>query len=166
MRIGLVSDSHGNLGDLDRAVSQMGRVEAIFHMGDYVDDALQIKHWTSVPVFAAKGNMDVYSQEGHLFIKTELGGKVILACHGHTLHVKNEYSTLRYKALEENADIVLFGHTHIPMIDQDDGLLMMNPGSVSLPHFGKEKTFGILTIENESVSGEIIPLMSEENRTL
>ena len=42
MRIGLVSDSHGNLGDLERAVSQMGRVEAIFHMGDYVDDALQI----------------------------------------------------------------------------------------------------------------------------
>ena len=71
MRIGLVSDSHGNLGDLERAVSQMGKVEAIFHMGDYVDDALQIKHWTSVPVFAAKGNMDVYSQKGHLFIKTE-----------------------------------------------------------------------------------------------
>ena len=56
---------------------------------------------------------------------------------------------------------MLFGHTHIPMIDQDDCLLMINPGSVALPHFGGEKTFGILTIEDGGADGEIIPLMPE-----
>lgn len=158
MRIGLVSDSHGNLEDLKNAVDQMGRVDAVFHMGDYVDDGFQIKRWVSAPVFAVKGNMDVYSNEGQLFVKTALGGKMILACHGHTLRVKNEYSTIRYKGLEEGADIVLFGHTHIPMIDQDEQLLMMNPGSCSLPHMNGIKTFGIIEITGD---GTLLPEIVE-----
>ncbi|MEG0075458.1 MAG: metallophosphoesterase [Eubacterium sp.] len=161
MRIGLVSDSHGNMEMLKKAVHQMGEVEAIFHLGDYTEDGLTIRQWTEVPVFIIKGNMDIYDNEGSLFIKTEIGGKKILACHGHTAHVKNNYATLYYKALEEAVDIVIFGHTHIPMIETTEQLLMMNPGSVALPHFNGEKTFGILTIENGKIRGEIIPLIDE-----
>ncbi len=157
MRIGLVSDSHGRLDCLETAVSQMGNVDVILHMGDCIDDARQIRSWTNAPVFMVKGNMDVY-EEGHLQIKTELGGKSVMICHGHRYNVKGGYQTLRYKALEEGVDIVAFGHTHVPMIDQSPELLMINPGSVALPHIGGEKTFGIVTIEGDEISAEIKPL--------
>ena len=154
MKIGLVSDSHGWMDCLRSAVDQMGEVDAIFHMGDCIADARVMKTWTAAPVFMVKGNMDAYD-EGNLIVKTTLGGKTILSCHGHRYNVKSEYNTLRYKALEEGADIVLFGHTHIPMIDESPELLMVNPGSVALPHMGGEKTFGILTIEDGAISAVI-----------
>lgn len=157
MRIGLVSDSHGWMDDLEAAVRQMGAVDAIFHMGDCIADARQMKSWTSAPVFMVKGNMDAW-EEGNLMVKTTLAGKTILSCHGHRYNVKSEYSTLRYKALEEGADVVLFGHTHVPMIDESPELLMINPGSVALPHSG-QKTFGILTIAEDGTMEASIELL-------
>lgn len=162
MKIGLVSDSHGNLRELKRAVTQMGDVDLIFHMGDYADDAQEIKKWKSIPVFSVKGNMDTFSPYGETEILTEAGGKTILACHGHLYHVKTDYSTLRYRALEAGADMVFFGHTHLPFVDQSDDLLMINPGSCTLPHGSSRKSYGIVTIEETGcIHAELRTVLSE-----
>jgi len=54
------------------------------------------------------------------------------------------------------ADVVVFGHTHIPMIQKYDDLLMMNPGSVAYPRIRNNRSFGMLTIDQDGVSAEII----------
>ena len=50
-RIGVVSDSHGNIMNLQDAVLAMGEVDAIFHLGDYVRDAKKINVWSKAPVY-------------------------------------------------------------------------------------------------------------------
>lgn len=164
MKIGLVSDSHGDLTSLKAAVTQMGDVELIFHMGDYVSDGFDIQKWVSIPVMAVRGNMDAFYGEGEDYIITEEEGHRILICHGHTLHVKNSLASLIQKAKNEKVDIICFGHTHIPRIKRDkSGILIINPGSVSLPKGGCPKTYGLLTIEDDRVAAEIIDLKQDGN---
>lgn len=159
MKIGLVSDSHGDRANLQKAIEQMGAVDIIFHMGDYTEDAAAIRHWVNIPVVSVKGNMDEFGPDGEMEVVTNVGDKKAMACHGHRYHVKNEYNTLRYHALEAGVDMVFFGHTHIPMIDQSEELLMINPGSCALPHIGGKKTYGVVTIaEDGAVSAEICDL--------
>ena len=158
MRIGLVSDSHGNLRDLKQAVEKMGAVEAVFHMGDCIEDARLMRQWLSVPVFAVNGNMDYGDKEGHGQIVTEIAGKKFLITHGDRDHVKSTYTGLFYRGQSLGVDAICFGHTHKPLILEEQGILMMNPGSVALPYGNGRKTFGIITIEAGKLKGEIVKL--------
>ena len=68
-------------------------------------------------------------------------------CHGHKYNVKSSLLALKYKGMEKNADIILFGHTHVPYIDDTDGIIMLNPGSVS--------TYGIIEINESEVTASV-----------
>ncbi|MEG2642550.1 MAG: metallophosphoesterase family protein, partial [Eubacterium sp.] len=59
MRIGVVSDSHGNSRTLKQAIDAMGPVAVIFHLGDYVSDGESIKKMVDIPVITLRGNMDI-----------------------------------------------------------------------------------------------------------
>lgn len=158
MRIGVVSDSHGNIKSLEQAVEKMGKVDVIFHLGDYVTDGLEIRTMTSTPVVVLNGNMDFGSTDGEDFVKTSFGGKTIIACHGHEFGVKGSLNNLFYKAKSEEADIALFGHTHVPFCETDEGILFMNPGALTYSRFAMDKSYGVITIEGDAVSGKIFPL--------
>jgi putative phosphoesterase len=158
MRIGVVSDSHGNLKSLEKAVNAIGNAAVIFHLGDYVEDAMAIKQWTDVPVISLLGNMDFENPNGHLLVKTQIAGKTIMACHGHKYGVKSGLGTLYSKGKEENAEIVLYGHTHVPVIKETGGIFIMNPGALAYARPGGEETYGIISIDKNQIDGEIIPL--------
>ncbi|MDD4690675.1 MAG: metallophosphoesterase [Eubacterium aggregans] len=155
MRIGVVSDSHGNSRTLKQAIDAMGPVAVIFHLGDYVSDGESIKRMVDIPVITLRGNMDIGYEEGEDFVKTQFGGKTIIACHGHEFGVKGSLNTLFYKAKSEGADIVLYGHTHMPLVEKEEGILFMNPGALTYSHPGVDKSYGVLTIEDDVVNGEI-----------
>ena len=74
MKIGIVSDSHGNTRSLSKGLKAMGSVDLIFHLGDYYEDGLYLKTLTSVPVHLVKGNMDSFSEGGHDEIVTIVEG--------------------------------------------------------------------------------------------
>ena len=65
-----------------------------------------------------------------------LGGKKIYCTHGHAEHVKYGTDELICRARQEGADIVLYGHTHSGVTAYDDGLYIMNPGSIRDGHYG------------------------------
>jgi len=75
----------------------------------------------------------------------EIGGVRIFALHGHTRNVKRSPMAAMYAAKEYGAQVLLFGHTHVPLVDNDGSLLTLNPGAAGEP---LHPTCGVLTIEN------------------
>ena len=97
-----------------------------------------------LPMEGVPGNCDYGScdQPERLI---ELGGVRILMLHGHTRGVKSDVMRAVWAARECGAQVLLFGHTHRPLVDNDGALLVLNPGAAGDP---LHPTCGILTIEN------------------
>lgn len=79
---------------------------------------------------------------------TELGGVRILMMHGHTRRVKSGPMAAIYAARECGADILLFGHTHQPVVDRSGDFWVMNPGCIGP---GVRRTYGVITLEDGKV---------------
>lgn len=69
----------------------------------------------------------------------DIGKRLIFATHG---HIYNQEKLLPMK----KGDILLSGHTHVPLCEEKDGLVFMNPGSVSIPK--ENSAHGYMTLEN------------------
>ena len=126
----VMSDSHG-----DRAIVEeirnhyIGKVDAIFHNGDSElpsDDEV----WQGIQVVA--GNMDFYDGYPERLV-TQLGPTRIIQTHGHLFQINFSFQKLDLWAQEEEADICLYGHLHIPDAWKEGRTLFVNPGSVSQP---------------------------------
>ena len=129
MKMLVLSDSHGNLDNMVRAVEQT-RPNRIVHLGDVMRDGEKLHAlFPAIPFDQVPGNCDLAAfdaPEKLLFLEN----KRILLCHGHTLHVKEGLLTAMYAALEKQADVLLFGHTHRVFSEVRNGVAMLNPGSI------------------------------------
>lgn len=132
MRIGIVSDSHKNLYMLDKAISQMGKVDMLIHLGDDYRDIIKVNEKHNLEIHYVIGNND-YSSEPIDDKLVEVHGKRIYITHGHRYDVYYGVDKLYFKAIELNADIILYGHTHKQRVDWHGERVFLNPGSVSLP---------------------------------
>ena len=138
MRIGVLSDTHGNLEWAKLAIARMGTVAVLLHAGDYYEDAARLARLGvlgSAAVKAVLGNCD-YLVKGPAEETFTLGGRRILLTHGHRYEVKRGLDRLRWRARETRADVVVFGHTHQAGFFWEDGVLFLNPGSTHLPRGG------------------------------
>ena len=129
-----------------RAV-QIEEPDLCFFLGDGERDldALQ-KRFPHLPVNAVRGNCDVFSTLPQTLV-CAAGGIKIFAAHGHLYGVKHDpiYRELCEAALESDADVVLFGHTHEPFRDRTMGMELLNPGSIgptTRPSYGLILTDG------------------------
>lgn len=148
MRILVFSDTHH---DISAAVSVIDKIGAdmIIHAGDHDTDAERLqKIYEDIPVKYVRGNCDYSSSP--LDLNLDVGGKKIFITHGHSYNVKSSYLAIQYKAEEEGADLVIFGHTHIPYCYNSGRRILLNPGSLK-----SGRTFGITEIENGKISADI-----------
>lgn len=163
MKVGVFSDSHGNLITLKKALDQMGAVDVIIHLGDYVEDALYLRTLTNIPIHILKGNMDQFTEEGSPYLFTTIGGFKFFATHGHQYGVKNNLDQLYHTAREKNAEVIIFGHTHEAFIQDDGQILIMNPGSIGAPRRGDPESYGLITTyEDGDINGEIFPVWDQK----
>jgi putative phosphoesterase len=144
LKIGVLSDTHGVRFIAKKAVNKMEDIEILLHAGDLVEDARHLEG-NNYRVYCVAGNCDAFSLEPTEKI-LELQGKKILLTHGHTYRVKRGYEQLLFRAKEVSADIVVFGHTHVPENTYIDNILFFNPGSTALPKNGGPGTYGIIEI--------------------
>lgn len=160
VKIGVVSDSHGNIEGIEKVVPlfQAQDVSFIVHCGDIVEDAQHLMRQTQIPVVSIRGNCDIGKQAGSWFLKTKFAGKTIYACHGDQYGVKRDLDALYYQGIKEEADVVLYGHTHVPALQKRDGILFMNPGALCYRNFGEDMTYGIVSIDGDDIQGKIYPL--------
>lgn len=119
------------------AVEAHPEAEALIFLGDGERDLDTVeRYYHSLPnVIKVAGNCDFSSSLPLLRVVT-LGGKKIYCTHGHAEHVKYGTDELLLRARQEGADIVLYGHTHTGVTCYDDGLYIMNPGSIRDGHYG------------------------------
>lgn len=153
MKIGLLSDTHGIVEPAFKALEIMGPVDLLIHAGDHYHDATKIAARLDVPVHAVVGNCDS-RLEGPEEKLLEIEGVRIYITHGHKYNVKMSLFGLYNRAVELRAAVVVYGHTHVagygytpsPGCPNREGLLLINPGSVSKPRDGDNYSFGVLEI--------------------
>jgi putative phosphoesterase len=147
-RILVMSDTHGNKVNIDKALQKYGDADCIIHLGDYVRDAEYIRKLTDKKVYSVKGNCDFSAAKPEILLRIE--GKSILALHGHRQGVKDSLLALGLYAVEKGADLVLFGHTHTPLEDFYGSVVLYNPGSLGEPR-GRKPSLGVVTIEDGEI---------------
>lgn len=157
MRILVAGDTHGCLALLREILRQKKENIGLFvHTGDCFEDGRKLADEAGLPFEGVRGNCDGFrdrdAPEERLF---EFAGRKILLVHGHGFAVKRDFLQLYYRAQETKADIVLFGHTHIPVWFEYHGIIFGNPGSFHRP--GTERGFSYLEIVfgEKTVSGKI-----------
>lgn len=124
--------------------------DEIFHLGDHIRDAERLAQtFPSIPVTRVVGNCDYYAS-GVETIQCQRHGVTLFATHGHRYHVKFGYQRAEYAAREAGAQVLLFGHTHVPYCEQYQGLWLLNPGAC-----GSNGSYGLVLIEDGIVTCEL-----------
>lgn len=145
MRIGILSDSHGNLKNLEKATKYLiedEKVEVLIHLGDDYDDAKVLEKFP-VRIIKVPGVFSSYYQDPVIpnRLIEVFQGKRVLISHTQDSHKNDLASDLKpEKAIaKKEVDLVFVGHTHIPKIEDRAGILILNPG-----HLKKEDKKGYL----------------------
>lgn len=131
-RIMIVSDTHRRHGNLAEAVYKEGKIDMLIHLGDIEGEEDVIREIAGCQTEFIAGNNDFFSgldREKELVI----AGKNIWLTHGHNYYVSLDLKVIKEEAIARGMDIVMFGHTHRPVIMVEDDITLINPGSISYP---------------------------------
>ena len=160
MKIVIFSDTHGRQDLMKQIIEKEKPFEVMVHAGDMEDQVGGVLGYTDYQIRIVAGNCDYglgYSRE--LFF--DLDRYHVLLIHGNmcgSIHYNPAQSieSLKNYARNKGADILIFGHTHVPKIERDGELLCINPGSLSLPRQENHKpSYAVLKIENGKTECEI-----------
>ncbi len=152
MNITVISDTHGDLDTLYEIVRQNEDCDLFIHLGDGEDEFRDVRNvFYTKPFIYIKGNNDWGDYPQNLV--TELGGVKFYLCHGHRFERAHLKDYLSATANANGCKAALFGHTHVALNEEVNGVLLFNPGSASLPRGGNPPTYGIIEITD---NGEII----------
>ncbi len=147
MKIVVFSDSHGKLEAM-KQVTKKENPDRIFHLGDCERDAARLhSFFPDIPLDGVPGNCD-FGDSPHTKLLI-INGKKIMLTHGHDFNVKASFLRIAYEAQERGADAVFFGHTHRAFYENNNGVLLFNPGSVGEPRYGTQASYGVLEIEED-----------------
>ena len=150
MKYLIFSDSHRNTAPMDAVIRSVS-CDAVLHLGDVAEDVEHLRRtFFHKTVCAVCGNNDVFFREDPPKVFLEDYGHRIMLCHGHLHSVKTTSARLINDAKANRCDIVLFGHTHCAVNRTENGVLLVNPGSI-----GRNGTYAILTITDRVAEAEI-----------
>lgn len=148
MKILIVSDTHGQEHTLEEALKKTGSIDQLIHLGDVEGGEERIRGLLGkVPAAIVAGNNDFFCDlpDERMFT---LEGYRIWMTHGHRYFVHSGTLYLEREARKKGADIVMYGHTHKPVVQKAKGLLVLNPGSLSLPRQeGHRPTYILMELE-------------------
>ena len=156
MKILVLSDSHGSDEKIIQAVHREQDADAIVFLGDgerdfqyalaefgffpYGSDASRI-------IRQVRGNCDVFSSEPVTIVDSFEGIRVLMT-HGFDQNVKYGCHRLLGEARRKDCALALFGHTHVFCLEEHDGVLLFNPGSI------RSGRYGIVRIKDHKICCE------------
>ncbi len=157
MRVLVISDSHHRTAAIDKVLFAQPTAKYVFFLGDNATDIEDFQYlYSDKTFFSVCGNCDYNSFLPTIGVET-VGGRRIFYTHGHTFGVKNTLERLKKAAQQNNCDIALFGHTHISKTVYEDGVYLVNPGSVSSPRDGRP-SYAVIDIEENGIMPFIVEL--------
>ena len=162
MKIIVMSDSHGSIFNMKALFKIHPDADLYVHTGDGAEDFVRICAEMGKPYLAVRGNCDLYSKLPQLetYIAED---KTLFVTHGHNHGVKYSTERLMYSAAEQEADIILFGHTHEPLCEYVDEecfgrpMYLVNPGSIALPSEGNP-TYALIEIRRGQILANVATL--------
>ena len=161
MKIIVLSDTHGDYRALHKTVLLHQDADMFIHLGDGEKELYQLftyEPWTEQKFHCLKGNCD-YRQDVKVYRTLTLDlpyGHKIFAAHGDNFQVKFSTARIAYEARENQADIVLYGHTHVSDCRYEDGLYILNPGSLSIPRDGKRPSYALIDVSEKGILPNIV----------
>ena len=146
MRILVLSDSHGKSFAIRKILDKHPEAKHIFFLGDGLRDIEYLeKDYPNLVFHKVCGNCDVGCSEPYSNLE-RVEDKLIFFTHGHNFYVKSGIGPLVETARKRGADIMLFGHTHMALTSYEDGLYIVNPGSVAMGR-SAGNSYAIIDIE-------------------
>jgi len=147
MKVLIVSDTHGQHRMLDYVLEKEQGIDLLIHCGDLEGGEHYLKAVVTCPVYMVKGNNDFFSDVPREEEFSVAGYKVFLT-HGHSYFVSLDYERIKEEGKERHADIIMFGHTHKPYLEEGENLTLLNPGSLSYPRQeGRQSSYIIMHVE-------------------
>lgn len=147
MRIVLMSDSHRQVGPVQKIIEQQPDADFFIHLGDSEGTIDLIRSlYPDKKIYAVSGNCDSdISLPAELVIPVndELS---IFAVHGHRYAVHAARFSVRKAAEQAGCRIVCYGHTHMKENTYDDGIWMVNPGSCACPRDSGRPSYAYIDI--------------------
>ena len=158
MRFVVLSDTHGDLSKMYGALDYLRALkpDALIHLGDLCRDAELLAREMDLQLYAVAGNCDAGRTAAPQERVLEVEGVRILLCHGHERGVSDGLQRLIYAAQERECGAALYGHTHRQVVVTEQGILLMNPGSLCRPRAG-EAGLGLLTVEGGKMRALTLP---------
>ena len=152
MLVGLISDTHALMRA--EALAALAEVELILHAGDVGTFAVLRELRGIAPVHAVAGNTDDPSLGLPERVRLTLEGLSVHVSHGHEAGSPTPDNLVqRY-----TADVIVYGHTHKPLIATRGQTLIVNPGAAGPKRFNLKPSVGLLRIEKGAASAEIVSL--------
>ena len=161
MRLAIISDTHmprGGRALPAACVEHLRAADAILHAGDFVaGEVLELLESLGPPVHAVHGNVDepalrmrlpavrVVEADGARIVMTHDGGP----SGGRLGRLRRRFP---------DADAVVFGHSHVPLLEEREGFAIFNPGSPTERRRAPRHTMGLATVADGAVAFEVVPL--------
>lgn len=147
MRVLIVSDTHRHINNYLKVLKQVSPIDMVIHCGDAEGNEHLIGERAGCAVEMVTGNNDFFSNLPRE--KEFLIGKYrVWLTHGHNYYVSMGNETIKQEAIARGMDIVMYGHTHKPVIDIDDHIIAINPGSLTYPRQeGRRPSYIIMDLE-------------------
>lgn len=151
MKILVLSDSHSSLRFMRSYIDSV-KPDAVVHLGDHYEDGeVLAQENPNRIVYQVAGNCDRYCTPQHAceLLVCSVGGVKLFMTHGHRYSVKSGEDALLAAAREQDAQAVLYGHTHRTVCRREpDGIWVLNPGSCA----AADATAGIIVTENGKIT--------------
>lgn len=136
---------------------QMLKPDHLFFTGDFYNDGLKLARRLNIGWTGVTGNCD-FGSKGRQEQLVTYAGQSFYLIHGHQYGAKRSLVSLFYRGLEVGANVVLFGHTHVPVCERIDGIWMINPGSASLPRYGSGCSYALIDLGEDDLHPRIIEI--------
>lgn len=153
MKLIVFSDSHGVNYGMMEAMTLHPNADCYLHLGDGAPDFVALCQGRGLPCAAVRGNCDLGS-ELPAELTLNFGGFNFYLTHGHLWQAKFSTAGLRSRGREENADVILFGHTHEAFTDYDSTgerpYYLFNPGAVGRS-YGTKPSYGVIEIKGKNL---------------
>lgn len=158
LTIGLISDTHGLVRP--EVFDALAGVDLILHAGDVGPAEVLTELATIAPVRAVWGNTDAPGRPDLVERIDEMFEQVrVVVTHGHELRTTNPPNLV---GAYMHADVIVYGHTHVPLITRAARRLVVNPGAAGAKRFKLQPSVGKLFIDGRKSDVKLYSLLPPE----
>ncbi len=161
MRLAIISDTHmprGGRALPPACVEQLRAADLILHAGDFMElSVLEDLQELGPPVYAVRGNVDSAELQARLPLTCIVNAEDVRIAMVHDAG-PSDRRLHRLRNRFPDADAVVFGHSHIPLLEADAGFTIFNPGSPTERRRAPHHTMGVATVDHGRVTFALVEL--------